>query len=89
MDGKVECDASLMDGRLELFGAVGALSGRKVHYLIIFKLMGLLVYLQVSRTLLPLPASFWSEESCEDPWVVFPPCWNALLIILFPSYWHS
>jgi len=89
VDGRVECDASLMDGRSESFGAVGALSGQKVDYLSTFKLMGLSVYLQVSRILLPLPASSWSEESSEDPWVVFPPCWNALLTSLLLSYWYS
>jgi taspase (threonine aspartase 1) len=29
LDGTVECDASMMDGRSQSFGAVGALSGRK------------------------------------------------------------
>lgn len=74
LDGKVECDASLMDGRLQSFGAVGALSGRRLHYLAAFKLKEVFVYLQVSRTPLPLPALSWSEESSEEPWAVFLLC---------------
>ncbi len=89
LDGKVECDASLMDGRSQSFGAVGALSGRRVYYLVTFKLKEVSVYLQVSRTPLPLPALSLREESSEDPWVVFLLCWNPQLTSILQTYWYS
>ena len=89
LDGKVECDASLMDGRSQSFGAVGALSGQRVHCSVSFSLKDVPIYLQVSRTPLPLPASSLSEESSEDPWVVFLLCWNPQLISILLTYWYS
>jgi len=88
LGGQVECDASLMDGRSQSFGAVGALSGRKAHYLMAFKLKEVYMYLQVSRTLLPLPVSSLSEASSEGHWAVFLPCWDPHLITILPSYWY-
>ena len=82
LDGKVECDASMMDGRSQSFGAVGALSGPRVGSLVAFNLKEVFLYLQVSRTPLLLPASSLSEESSEEPWVAFLLCWNPQFIIL-------
>lgn len=32
MDGAVECDAAIMDGKTGAFGSVGAVSGAYIHY---------------------------------------------------------